>query len=181
MKKLMIAAAIVCAAAISHGAALNWGVNSITDSKDNKVSLGGTIAYFMDAATYDTFSGLTSDKVAAYCKDNYLYDATTQAGRGGATFEKSSGNYVYDPDPSKNPKVSGYIVLFDTADAADAKNYAYTAVDTKVTPSSGNIMFTKNFATDTAGWKEITNVPEPTSGLLLLIGVAGLALKRRRA
>ena len=33
-------------------------------------------------------------------------------------------------------------------------------------------------AWDTAGWQ---SVPEPTSGLLLLIGVAGLALRRRRA
>jgi hypothetical protein len=29
-----------------------------------------------------------------------------------------------------------------------------------------------------SGWQ---NVPEPTSGLLLLMGVAGLALRRRRA
>ena len=92
MKKLMIAAAIVCAAAISHGAALQWSVDAIPDSKDNKVSLGGTIAYFMDAATYDVFSGLTSDKVAAYCKNNYLYDATTTAGRGTASFSKASGD-----------------------------------------------------------------------------------------
>jgi hypothetical protein len=32
-----------------------------------------------------------------------------------------------------------------------------------------------------AGWYSASAVPEPTSGLLLLLGVAGLALKRKRA
>jgi hypothetical protein len=43
----------------------------------------------------------------------------------------------------------------------------------------------KNAALDTAfsaaGWYSTSAVPEPTSGLLLLLGVAGLALKRKRA
>jgi hypothetical protein len=32
-----------------------------------------------------------------------------------------------------------------------------------------------------AGWYSAAAIPEPTSGLLLLLGVAGLALKRKRA
>ena len=32
-----------------------------------------------------------------------------------------------------------------------------------------------------AGWYMTAAAPEPTSGLLLLLGVAGLALKRKRA
>ena len=32
-----------------------------------------------------------------------------------------------------------------------------------------------------AGWYVVGAVPEPTSGLLLLLGMAGLALKRKRA
>ena len=35
--------------------------------------------------------------------------------------------------------------------------------------------------TSVANVGEIANVPEPTSGLLMLVGLAGLALRRRRA
>jgi hypothetical protein len=47
-------------------------------------------------------------------------------------------------------------------------------------PSSGSLSMT--FGTQTSNtWNEMAAVPEPTSGLLLLLGVAGLALRRKRA
>lgn len=37
-------------------------------------------------------------------------------------------------------------------------------------------------ASQAAGaWGSVSDVPEPTSGLLMLIGMAGLALRRKRA
>ena len=45
--------------------------------------------------------------------------------------------------------------------------------------------FTADFldtnAIGASDWTKYNTAPEPTSGLLLLLGVAGLALKRRRA
>lgn len=32
----------------------------------------------------------------------------------------------------------------------------------------------------TSAWQPLGNIPEPTSGLLLLLGVAGLALRRKQ-
>jgi hypothetical protein len=47
--------------------------------------------------------------------------------------------------------------------------------------AASNATFADNSAYAGAGWYAAGAVPEPTSGLLLLIGVAGLALRRKQA
>ena len=174
MKKLMIAAAIVCAAAISHGASLQWGMTGIPQT-DKSSLVNGAVAYFMAADTLTDFAGAV-DK-AAYCADNYTYTGSATIGRANIV-NVVSGSYN-EGDP-----ISGYVVLFDTADAAKATYYCNTGVLSTEAPGAGNAILQPTFAVGTAltggsaGWQP---VPEPTSGLLLLIGVAGLALKRRRA
>ena len=172
MKKLVLAAAIVCVAAVSNAAALSWSLTGIQASPD-VADLTGSIAYFMDGADYDAFAALSGDKVGAFAKDNALYSATVAVGRGGAGVTATHGEYT-------SGSVSGFIIVFDNADATAAKNFVATGVDTKDVPGSGNIQFAKVYGTDTGAWQS-TAVPEPTSGLLLLLGVAGLALKRKRA
>ena len=172
MKKLLLAVAIVSAAAVSHAAAITWSLTGITASPANAAA-AGWVAYFMDASTYSNFSSTAADNLATFCADNYTYKATTSAGRTGVQASTTSGSY------SGGDEVSAYIVLFDAANATDAKYYTATAVDTKIVPSSGNLSWSKAMS-DTSGWTT-TAVPEPTSGLLLLLGMAGLALKRKRA
>ncbi|MBQ5531427.1 MAG: PEP-CTERM sorting domain-containing protein [Kiritimatiellae bacterium] len=41
--------------------------------------------------------------------------------------------------------------------------------------------FTNGTTTSASSWANLKVVPEPTSGLLMLLGMAGLALRRRRA
>ena len=166
-------AAIACATYLSHGAAVSWALSGVSSSPDNTAK-AGWVAYFMDGSTYSAFSALTADKVGAFAADNYTYTATTAAGRTGVGISQTTGTY------SPGDSVSAYVLIFDASSVADAKNYAVTSVLTQPVPASGNLQMAWAFSSDTAGW-QTTAVPEPTSGLLLLLGMAGLALKRKHA
>ena len=57
------------------------------------------------------------------------------------------------------------------------------AIDINAAATSGAAAMSASDGFKGAGWYSVatSNVPEPTSGLLMLLGVAGLALKRTRA
>ena len=176
MKKLVVALFVATVAVATQAASVKWTIASITDSPSNTAK-AGMVAYFMDASTYSAFSALTSDKVAEYVTANYTYTgATTANARTGAiSLGPTSGNY------SAGDEISGYVVLFDTSDASTAGYYVGTGVVTKtVGASGGNVTLDFGTVASAGGW-QTTAVPEPTSGLLMLLGMAGLALRRRRA
>lgn len=66
-----------------------------------------------------------------------------------------------------------YNFYFTSTDAAGNTYQSETVAATALSVGSGSFSFEGN-----GTW---TAVPEPTSGLLFLLGVAGLALKRRKA
>ena len=187
MKKLLLAVAIAGSAIGLNAATVTWNLTNITDSEANTAK-AGMVAYFMAASTYDTFTAnvaaldagtMKSGDFIAYVTGNKTYDTATVlvSGRTGSSINvtQASGNYA------AGDTVNGYIVLFDTASAADASYFAYTATKSATVGDAGApiTLAYGTFAAGTqGGW---TAVPEPTSGLLLLLGMAGLALKRKRA
>ena len=86
--------------------------------------------------------------------------------------------------------VDGYYAILALNDAGDKATYMDMGTITGTTPisSTQNKLYNEGWADETAslttgGYSVAVGevVPEPTSGLLLLIGMAGLALRRRRA
>lgn len=182
MKKLMIMMAVAIAAVVGNAATVTWGVTSVAASPANSAE-AGMVAYLMDGSSYSAFSTLlagefTKDQLTTFVTANKLYDGATTAvaGRFGTTINVAES----DGDYKAGDSVNAYIVLFDTDTLAKAEYFAYTETQSATVGAAG-APITLSYGTFDAGTSGWQAVPEPTSGLLMLVGLAGLALRRRRA
>ena len=186
MKKLMIALAVAAMAVCANAAAVTWKSGTVLDPNGDVANKSVTAyLWVVDATTYDTLAANTtgaamSDAVyAAYGSktgDAYASDLTTKKGV----------RDLIDDSKEYGAGNTAYAVLLYTYGSGDDLQYMGNVG--KVTfESAMNVdseaMSTYLLGNTTAGataWSTAA-VPEPTSGLLMLLGMAGLALKRKRA
>ena len=180
MKKIMIAMAVVAFAAVAQAASLNWSITAkvVTESPTGSATAGRASFYtalvFMssDAAAVDT--ALAAGDFSAL---SGLAVSTVQAAKAGGF----SGT-VADLTGSS---ATIFTVVFDTQAAGDAldtaKYYLKSEAVTQNTYSGTDAATTANFDSSfgKSSWTAVA--PEPTSGLLMLVGLGALALRRRRA
>ena len=192
MKKLLILAATAAFGCALNAASYTWGFqNSETVDPDG--------AYFGEGSYADASAFL------------YLGTATITGGKldiSSLTLVTSVG--AMNPDPDYNWGVFGTDSMPSSALVSTDAGQAYTLIlvaqeglsalndgDTynmivangtssiAALPSAGDTTYYAKFVEGTqysaSSWTSTTVVPEPTSGLLMLLGMAGLALRRRRA
>ena len=167
MKKMMVTVAIALAAVVSHAAAVSWGTNAIKDHNGTNVKNASPVTFTAICTIWDS----TGESVL-YTSDPTANNSMSQFK---SSWTASSPNTSYMAQlvitSSDGWTLTSEKAAF-TTDSADPFNIQFsTGTGFGGTPQLVNSG--TNF-----GWQ---SVPEPTSGLLLLLGVAGLALKRKRA
>ena len=190
MKKLMIAAAIVCAAALSQAASVNWKVEGKTfgPSPADTGATAGRAKYYLVYA----FAETDRTAVEGLLADGNVAGAVAKAKGGADGIGRTTATGAANAklvDVTDAATYTGFLVAFDTyaSSTAGLDSAQYYNISDSLTQStfSGTQSATTLSFTSTnwggSGWKKIETIPEPTSGLLLLLGVAGLALRRRRA
>ena len=187
MKKLIIAAVAIAMSVAANAASVKWTTKfEVADGTKTGLT-SATIAYLVDvnvlsqSSLYDAVMGGAT--LADAVSGKTLNSASMTDGAISATTWDLGAGYA------GGDKMTAYMVLFDdnlnalyiseeitkTLQAVQTQNYAFqndSSIDGIAADMSG---FDKSYG----GW--VQTVPEPTSGLLLILGMAGLALKRKQA
>ena len=194
MKKLIIAAAIVCAAVVSQAAAMKWTATNVYSDKTGTTKASGYSAYAFlasaSAGSEATLAKVTSiAAITALLADDGDVNAVIAkslskgaVNNGLANISTTYGDDKWDNTTSQ----STFAIIFNNADATKATEFLVVPAGgtaTAVTFTDKDNSKTVAFGSQASnlGWTAVAAVPEPTSGLLLLLGIAGLALKRKRA
>ena len=176
MKKLIVAAAMVCAAAFAQAATVNWNISNVKADGGTAPTAGWAVMAFYTEV--GAGSGAIESAIASKTAGTLAFDTATLAvSMSKGKVAARDGNATGITDTSKN--YDFYFVVFNNSDAASATQYAIVS-DTDKAYSGMDAKFTASGNFSSATW-QTASVPEPTSGLLMLLGVAGLALRRRRA
>ena len=186
----MIAFAVALCAVAVNAATVSWNSGTLRPATSttggwagsggvkNSLADGTSLAvsvFLVNSETYTSASKLSSAELyKAYATET-------------ATATASSTLNVVNTTPDATVGTDYYAVLIYTYTdktygdmyIATTATIAGSLIDNAV--NTYNVASIGSTAGSTSGWTAAGAIPEPTSGLLMLVGLAGLALRRKRA
>ncbi len=167
MKKLLMGIALAVTVCTAKAACVDWSVSGTSDQVGTTVYLLTSIAGNYESVDALANAAVSSADIASLGRGKYGTPTTT-ANHSSIT---SGADFYY--------------AIVD----ADGQGFSYVAAN-----MSGSVYDPQNQETSKGTFTDVSTAsilasesrgaiaaPEPTSGLLLLLGMAGLALKRKRA
>ena len=197
MKKLIIAFVGTAFAVIAHAATVSWSISNVQTADSTKLTSGSEYVFFATSsaaadsaiAAIKGLAGKGAAEMTTAMSTAAFHDTkkATAAGNFGIGTSAALGGYTLptltDLGLAGETTYYAYAVIFDTETITDASKFIVTGTASATTPaSSASVNKSFNIGSQAANttWSTVA-VPEPTSGILLLLGMAGLALKRKRA
>lgn len=188
MKKLMFMLAAVACAATMQAAQLDWDLSSKSVTMKSGVNAAGVPVYllaFANSAAADTYYDSLKDGTVTLdaAKSGALDNATTGTGKSWGSVSKTTTS------TSLTEGALGYYALLFTETVSGQDYFMLSAVSQGQAYNPSGTIETEGMkasfnagkfgaAESRTGWT--TAAPEPTSGLLFLIGGAMLALRRKQ-
>ena len=185
MKKLMILLAAVASAAAMQAAQVDWSIASKSFSSYDSATTYNVTSYLLAFSTttaYNTFAagvGNGSISFATAVSDYSVGSATGSTG-------KTAGKVDTTLTSAKLTEGTEYVFAVFSTSGTDkyilsttTSGIAYDPAGTIETEGLKAAFIDTNFS---AGWQTVSAepVPEPTGGLLTLLGIGMLALRRKR-
>ena len=170
MKKLMILLAAITLGVVANAASVTWMCTAVSTKLSDGTSANGVIAYLFEGTLSDTILESIAGGTWEASSSGYIASKNTTAT--GLISQSGIGSY-------ENETVSFSMILLNSDSYSTATEFKYAEVN-NVEFVTANKTAAFSAPLTSATWQAIA-VPEPTSGLLMLVGLAGLALRRRRA
>ncbi len=185
MKKVMFALFVAASAVVANAAQVKWQLKSTSVSDANGAGLGSSPTVYMVLASaldssYESATALAADSVSSSGFTIGKKSATATGTYASSTIAIGDTVSYYlvmaDPDNDRYAVFGSYTSSAATADGAN--DYVDGVLQPAVTPTTDQYSASLSSAT----WTSFggSSVPEPTSGLLLLVGAGMLALRRKQ-
>ena len=172
MKKMIMLACVALAAAFANAAAVEWSVSGL-QAADGKTPASYNYIFLCDTTEADIQAQLAEGTLTGGV-------APTSSTKRGVTTWSASG--ASTTAAGVGDAVTGYLVVLDTA----TETYSLIAKSGEVSAALNKAVFDFGSgagtlpSTPTGHGGGDDPIPEPTSGILLLVGGAVLALRRKQ-
>ena len=185
MKKLIVVLATVALAAVAQAASVSWTVTNIFkgNTTDKAQTTDGYMVYLISDATYSQTDAAAALAAGTLTASDIASKATTSSGL------TAAGKLSKDVDLGAlaDGTYTFYNVIVGDGNAVVGSTV--NATITSVGDSQIQSFNAKTLTQNSSSWKSVTGggggggggTPEPTSGLLLLVGAGILGLRRKRA